>query len=531
VSAETNLKLNLGIRKNNLTLKEILADQWLRLNLLYWIQDKDGNKIRFSPWQEQKELYWDMHYLNIILKARQRGMSTFVDILMLDFALFNTNVTCGLIAQTIDDGKIMFRDNILFAYDNLPDDLKRSIPAVVRRSDYIEFGNGSKIIVDDSLRGRACQFVHISEFGKICAKYPNVAQEIVTGALQTVKDGNFIFIESTGEGAHGAFYDMCQDALQMQRDKTPLTAQEYKIFFFAWFLAVEYENPTPIETTTEMDSYFNEIEDYWDITISPEKRYWYVRKQRSLGKILMKQEYPSTPEEAFRGITKGAVFGDELFEMREQGRICSVPYHKGAPVNTFWDLGRNMMSIWFHQRVGTQNRFIAFYQREGINLQEAARVLLQDIDLPYHKYTYGIHYLPHDAENKDLSQGENKTRERVLNELGIKPTRIVPRIKHLDDGIEMTRQMLSTAVIDETLCETGIKCLENYYYKYDDKLETFVKVPVKNWAEHACDAIRQHAQGYREGRYIPSVEPNGDHQLSRKTRLKKHRGTTQKWRV
>ena len=41
------------------------------------------------------------------------------------------------------------------------------------------------------------QRLHVSEFGKICNKYPDKAEEIVTGALQTVALGQGITIEST----------------------------------------------------------------------------------------------------------------------------------------------------------------------------------------------------------------------------------------------------------------------------------------------------------------------------------------------
>src|SRR5215207_10590786 len=56
------------------------------------------------------------------------------------------------------------------------------------------------------------QYLHVSEFGKICAQAPEKAREIVTGALNTVEAGQFVVIESTAEGQEGAFYEMTQRA-------------------------------------------------------------------------------------------------------------------------------------------------------------------------------------------------------------------------------------------------------------------------------------------------------------------------------
>lgn len=50
----------------------------------------------------------------------------------------------------------------------------------------MSFSNGSTISVRTSFRSGTIQFLHISEFGKICAKYPDRAKEIVTGAIEAV---------------------------------------------------------------------------------------------------------------------------------------------------------------------------------------------------------------------------------------------------------------------------------------------------------------------------------------------------------
>ena len=59
------------------------------------------------------------------------------------------------------------------------------------------FDNGSNVSVGTSMRGGTLQYLHISEYGKISAKYPDKAKEIKSGSFNAVKAGQFIFVEST----------------------------------------------------------------------------------------------------------------------------------------------------------------------------------------------------------------------------------------------------------------------------------------------------------------------------------------------
>ena len=80
-----------------------------RINNLYQIIDKEGKKCTFRLNWAQEELYKNLWYCNIILKARQLGISTFVGILFLDRCLFNSNVAAGIIAHTREDAEVFFK--------------------------------------------------------------------------------------------------------------------------------------------------------------------------------------------------------------------------------------------------------------------------------------------------------------------------------------------------------------------------------------------------------------------------------------
>ena len=93
--------------------KRLQNREW-RLDNLYYILNKSGKKVKFSMNLAQKHLFSNLWYLNVILKARQLGFSTSIDIFILDYLLFNKNKQAGIIAHTLDDAKYLFESKIKF---------------------------------------------------------------------------------------------------------------------------------------------------------------------------------------------------------------------------------------------------------------------------------------------------------------------------------------------------------------------------------------------------------------------------------
>ncbi len=90
------------------------------------------------------------------------------------------------------------------------------------------------------MRSGTLQYLHVSEYGQLCAKFPDKAREVRTGALNTVQAGQIVFIESTAEGREGHFYDLCEEAQAKQRMGTKLTPLDFKFNFFPWFKCPDY---------------------------------------------------------------------------------------------------------------------------------------------------------------------------------------------------------------------------------------------------------------------------------------------------
>jgi len=73
-----------------------LNNRYWRLNNLYWIEDANGVKSKFRMNWAQRTFYAQFWWLNVILKARQLGMSTLIMVMQLDRCLFNDNQTCAI---------------------------------------------------------------------------------------------------------------------------------------------------------------------------------------------------------------------------------------------------------------------------------------------------------------------------------------------------------------------------------------------------------------------------------------------------
>lgn len=464
-----------------------LKDQFWRLNNLYRIQDKQGRDVPFLMNESQVRLYKDMWWLNVILKDRQRGFSTFVAIFMLDSCLFTPFTQCGIIDLTLDDAKKKL-GKLKFGWETMAPQLRDRFPLTTDAKETLEWANKSRVDVSTSHRGGTLQILHVSEFGKIAARKPDVAKEIKTGAFNTVATGCFQFVESTGEGQEGEFFDICKRSEDLAKQKARLTPLDFKFHFFAWWMGNENELPPDfVSVPQHVTEYLDKLEGEIGRKLSPSKRAWYAKKSEQQGD-LMKREFPSTPKEAFEAAIDGAYWSTAMSRMRLEGRITRVPYDSGFPVDTLWDLGMDdSMTIWFRQRVGMQNRIIDYYEHSGEGLDHYARVLNEK------GYLYGTHYWPHDGEVRELGLSGGMTRKEKAEELRIKPITIVSRPRDIEavlNQIEQARHLLATCWIDEAKCAQGIKCLDGYKREWDEKLGSFKRSPLHNWASHGASAFR-----------------------------------------
>ena len=452
--------------------------------------DKTGQKRLFKLNWAQKQLWEDTWYCNIVLKARQLGISTYICLLFLDRCLWNSNLSAGIIAHTQEDGQQLFR-RIKFAYDNLPPICREAIKADNDTSQMLKFSNGSSIRVGTSLRSSTLQYLHISEFGKICIQYPDKAREIITGSLNTLAAGQYVFIESTAEGREGYFYDMCQQSKALHDAHATLTKLDFKFHFYPWFRDPSYRLGSTVSITSDHHDYFLGLLSQ-GIDLDLEQKNWYVQKQLVLGED-MKREFPSTPTEAWEVSNEGTYYGKLIVQARVEHRIGKIPYDPSLLVHTAWDLGYNdSTTIWFFQVFGKEIRLIDYAEGSGESLEHW-------LNLCHSKpYSYGKHLAPHDILVHEYSSG--MTRQAAARKLGFA---LLPVSKcDVIRGIDQCRNILPNCWFDADKCEKGIKALENYRKDWDDKNGCWRSQPLHNWASHGADAFRTLSTGLH---YITNV--------------------------
>lgn len=458
---------------------QLLASQEWRLNNLYKIKDKQGNVVTFKPNWAQQELR-KPHYSNIILKARQLGVTTYMAVLFLDICLWNSNTNAAIVADTKPISKEIFIDKVKFAYDNLPQFVRDMCPAYRDNINEMRFNNGSVYRVATSLRGGTLQLLHISEFAKICVENPKKANEIISGALNAVQSGQFVCIESTARGREGHFYDICKSAQSLQDAGATLGKLDFKLWFFPWHKHPDYvEDSKNVLISKEMELYFDELSSK-EIILTPEQKAWYIKKMATQGEY-MRREFPSTPEEAFESANEGFYFAKQISAARQEKRICHLPYDENARTYTSWDIGiGDSCAIWIWQVVGREIHCIDYYENSDEALAHYVKWLKSK------PYIYEKHYMPHDAAARE--KGSGKSFADIAREQGLKVD-VLPRQLNEVFGIEALRNSLPRFFFDQSKTSAGIKALENFRKEWNEKLGCYRERSHHDWASHGSKAL------------------------------------------
>lgn len=471
--------MSISKEREALAMQRLASREW-RLANLYKIKDKYGHVVDFEPnWAQLKLL--KPHTLNIILKARQLGITTFFSILFLDTCLFNDNINAAILADCKNVSREVFVDKVKFAYDALPSWVRDMTSAYRDNVHELRFSNGSVFRVGTSLRGGTLQLLHITEFAKTCVDNPKKADEIVTGALNTLQSGQFCCIESTARGKDGHFYNMCQNALKLEQANKVLSPMDWKIWFFPWYEHPDYILDDPdVIIPTDTRKYFQSLEEGHGIILTPEQKAWYIKKQETQGDD-MKREFPSTVDEAFETANEGFYFAKQIAKARHEKRICHIPPDSHVKKFAAWDIGwSDSTAIWVFQCVGKEVHFLDFYENSSEPLDHYVKWLKE------RPYDIEKHFMPHDAAGKAAATG--KAYVDYAREMGLKCEVLKNEQNKLVD-IEMCRHVLPRCWFDSEKTEKGVKCLENYRKEWNEKLECYRERPHHNWASHGTDAF------------------------------------------
>lgn len=206
------------------------------------------------------------------------------------------------------------------------------------------------------------------------------------------------------------------------------------------------------------------------------------------------QEY----ECSFDAAIMGAYYAGLITEAEQAGRITSVEYTEGLPVQTAWDLGHaDSTSIFFFQVVGSEVRVIDHYENHTQPLQHYVSVLKD------RGYKYGTHWLPHDARFHMVETG--RSRIQILQSLGLEADgasiRVIGNHK-IEDGIDTARAGFSQFYFDQVKSHYALECLRQYRAAYDEKERKWLGRPHKDWTSHCADAFRYMAMAWKEQSHV-----------------------------
>jgi hypothetical protein len=188
-------------------------------------------------------------------------------------------------------------------------------------------------------RGTTPTILHCSE----CAFWQN-DDKILAGLFQGVSssDGTEIILESTANGATGAFYRMWKAAERGENDYVPI--------FLPWFMTKEYtmDPPDNFERTIEE----NEIAEEFGLNDS--QLWWRRMKIGEGGESKFRQEYPSTAEEAFVVSGKNVFNVEKLNKLDTKAPIALREFN--TSLSSWEDHREGNLSIW--KSPGFDEKFI-----------------------------------------------------------------------------------------------------------------------------------------------------------------------------
>lgn len=234
----------------------------------------------------------------IVLKARQMGMSTVIEAYLLWRMLRQGNVNALEMAHEKDAASYILNIN-KFAVENLPPWFVAVLQidtGLFNKAEVTFDHNNASLSISSADakqpgRSRTLHYQHLSE---VAFYPPDRGSAIVRAAFGSLPDnpGSIVFMESTGNGPAGLFYNYFTAAKNGLNDYIPL--------FFPWFWHDEYQMPVPDGVEVVVPPRL--AEQYARGEVTREQLYW--RQQTIANKFEGKEadflaEYPEVEEDAW----------------------------------------------------------------------------------------------------------------------------------------------------------------------------------------------------------------------------------------
>ena len=213
------------------------------MNALLKIRAKNGRLRNLALNLAQQDLERTSTHRNIVLKARQLGVTTYVAARFFINCITREGTLSVQVAHDQRSAEEIFRIVHRFL-ENLPEPLRQGAlvtsRANVRQIVFPVFDSEYRVETaadPNAGRGLTIHNLHCSEV----ARWPRDVSETLASLRAAVPPGGEIFLESTPNGAGGAFYDEWQSA--------PETG--YTRHFYPWWLDPSYRRSVEITQFTD----------------------------------------------------------------------------------------------------------------------------------------------------------------------------------------------------------------------------------------------------------------------------------------
>ena len=193
-------------------------------------------------------------------------------------------------------------------------------------------------------------------------------------------------------------------------------------------------------------------------------------------------QYDHIWEGGYATVTEGAYFAVPLSQARNQGRVGLVAPDPLMQRRAFFDIGfADSTAIWIAQFVGTELRFIDYYEASGQPLGAHLEWLRSN------GHGNAEIVLPHDGSHANAVTGTRY--EDHVRAAGFE-VRVIPNQGRgaAMRRIEAARRLFPACRFDALKCAAGLEALGAYHEKQDEARGIGLG-PEHDWASHASDAF------------------------------------------
>ena len=189
-------------------------------------------------------------------------------------------------------------------------------------------------------------------------------------------------------------------------------------------------------------------------------------------------DYAHIYEGHCRPAVEGAIYYNEVSNLRSSGRLCNVAYDPMLKVHVVTDLGFNdYMSLLLVQRMGSEIRVIRYIE-DRLRYIPSYHQELKDLGL-----NFGKLYLPHDGRAKHVTGASAEEQFRALGW----DVEIVPDVG-IEQGIRKVREVFGRFYFDKTHASELLNRLGRYRRRVNS--EGQASTPVHDDDSHGADGTR-----------------------------------------